>query len=179
MSLTSIEMLPNSARLWCFAADRPPSREETERLLEAVRGFLDGWAAHGHPLRTACDWRRGRFLLVAVDESTAGASGCSIDALTRRLGELEEELGLRLRDAAPVWYVDSRENAVRRVSRAEFRSLAAEGRVDGSTTVFDLTAARLADVREGRWERPAAESWHARLLRARTPSPAASPGART
>lgn len=179
MSLTPIETLPDSARLWCFGADRPPSPEEAERLLGAVRGFLDGWAAHGQPLRTACDWRRGRFLLVAVDESTAGASGCSIDALSRRLGELEEELGLQLRDAAPVWYLDAREDRVRRVSRAEFRSLAEQGRVDGSTTVFDLTAGRLADVREGRWERPAAESWHARLLGARTPSPATTPGART
>jgi hypothetical protein len=177
MSLTTIEQLPDTARLWCFASDRALDAAETERLLAAVRDFLAGWAAHGQPLRTACDWRRDRFLLVAVDEEAAGASGCSIDALTRRLGEVEEALGVHLRDAAPVWYVEpGTDGRVRSVSRQSFRALAEEGRVDGATTVFDLTADRLADVREGRWERPAAKSWHARLLPASTAARAASPG---
>lgn len=177
MSLTTIDQLPDTARLWCFAADRPLDGEEAERLLDGVRDFLAAWAAHGQPLRTACDWRHGRFLLVAVDERAAGASGCSIDALTRWLGELETALDVRLRDGSPVWYVeDGTDGSVRSVTRGEFRDLARAGRVDGTTTVFDLTAARLADVREGRWERPAAESWHARLLSPAAPARAGSPG---
>jgi hypothetical protein len=179
MSLTTIDQLPDSARLWCFAADRPLSADETARLLGHVRDFLGEWAAHGQPLRTACDWRRGRFLLVAVDERAAGASGCSIDSLTHRLGHIEAELGVRLRDGAPVWYLEPRgQGVVRQASRQEFRALAEEGRVDGATTVFDLTAGRLADVREGRWERPAAESWHARLLPSSAPARAGRPGDR-
>lgn len=177
MSLVEFETLPDDARLWCFAADRPPTPAETGRLLDDMSRFLDEWAAHGAPLRVGLEWRDHRFLLVAVDESAAGASGCSIDALTHHLGELEEELGLELRDAAPVWYRDpATAGSVGRVSRAEFRELAERGAVDGDTIVFDLTVERLADVRAGRWEVAARDAWHARLLPAARTTHRASAG---
>ena len=48
------------------------------------------------------------------------------------------------------------------MTRDEFRSIAGP-----DTIVFDTLAERLGDVRGGRWERRAGESWHARLLAAR------------
>ncbi len=179
MSLPNIEELPDDARLWCFAAEPPPSREASARLLVAVEAFVEEWMAHGQALRAALEWRRGRFLLIAVDESAAGASGCSIDALTHRLREIESDLGLRLLDASPIWFLEpGSSEAVRCVTRPEFRELARTGRVDGDTRVFDLTAGRLADVRRGRFERPAGEAWHARLLSKSAAQPATAPGAR-
>jgi len=130
-----------------------------------MSAFLEAWTAHGSDLRVGLDWRHHRFLLVGVDERAAGASGCSIDALTRRLGELEEELGLRLRDASPVWYRDpAGDGRIQCVSRPDFRAMAGEGRVGAGTTVFDLTVESLGELRAGRWEVPAGRSWHARLL---------------
>jgi hypothetical protein len=178
MSLTAIDQLPDSSRVWCFGTDRPLSPQEATRLRTAVERFLESWAAHGVPLRTAMDWRRERFLVVAVDESAAGASGCSIDALSRRLAELENELGVELRDGSPVWYLEGGEGGtVRRVSRQLFRDLAAAGEIDEGTIVFDLTAERLGDLRAGHLERPAGKSWHARLLAGPRPTPAGAPGA--
>ena len=52
--------------------------------------------------------------------------------------------------------------------RAAFKQMAREGKVDARTIVFDQTAATVSDLREGRMERPVAQSWHARLL----PTPA-------
>ena len=54
------------------------------------------------PRRATC--RYGQFLFVAVDESNAGASGCSIDAMTRVLSALEGEMGLELVNHGPVLY---------------------------------------------------------------------------
>lgn len=162
MPLVPLSRLPDSARLWVFGADRPLSSDQEERLLEVVDGFLADWEAHGTPLHAAREWVRERFLLVAVDEEKAPPSGCSIDALVRALKELEDEMGLRLVDRSPVWYLDDGE--VRAVSRPEFRSLARAGEVGPATTVFDPTLTRLEELRDDAFELPASESWHGKAF---------------
>ncbi len=154
--------LPDRARLWTFGADRPLAAEEHDRLIEATGRFIEKWAAHGEALAAAFELRHDRFLLIAVDEREAAASGCSIDALVGHVRELERELDLTLVDASPIWFRDGR--GIRSVGRAEFRTLAEGGEVNGGTPVFDLTVQRLGELRAGRWELPAQDSWHARLL---------------
>jgi hypothetical protein len=85
MPRVPLTALRDTARTWVFAAERALSASERDALLGDVDDFLDGWAAHGVPLTCGRDWRYDRFLVIAVDEAAAGVSGCSIDALTRRL----------------------------------------------------------------------------------------------
>lgn len=173
MDPTGLEQLPASSRTWIYGAHRPPDGSEAAHLIGHTRRFLRDWTAHDRALRAGFDWRHHRFLIVAVDESRAAASGCSIDALVRHVSEMESELELPLVDTAPVWLRDpDRDGRIRTVSREEFRRLAEEGRVDASTTVFDLTVDRLGDLREGAWELPAGECWHASLLPDADTSPA-------
>lgn len=173
MSLTPIAELPGDSRAWIYGARPAPGPDRARRLREATREFLDGWAAHRQALRAGMGWLHGRFLVVAVDESRAPASGCSVDALVDHLREMEETTGLTLLDASPVWFRDPDDDGIRTATRPEFRRLAEAGEVDGDTTVFDLTAERLEEVRSGRWERAASSSWHADFLpRAERTSPA-------
>lgn len=158
MPLVPLSRLPDSARLWVFGADRPLGVAEEDRLLEVVDEFLVGWSAHGDPLTVGREWRRSRFLLVAVDDAQIPPSGCSIDALVRSLRALEGELGVSLVDKAPVWYVVRGE--IMTASRSGFRVLAERGEVGLGTHVFDLSLTRLGRVREGGFELPARESWH-------------------
>jgi len=154
--------LPDAARLWTFGVSRPLEPREEDRLLAVVDAFLEGWRAHGHPLAAAREWRYGRFLLVGVDDSVTPPSGCSIDALVRALGEIEEELGLEIVGSAPIWYWDQGE--LRRVSRTAFREEAARGTVTGDMVVFDPSVTRVGELRAGKWELPADRSWHRRYL---------------
>jgi hypothetical protein len=163
MPRVPFESLPDDARLWVFGSTRPLDEPARERLLAEVDQFLNGWAAHGAPLRAGRDWRDDRFLAVAVDQSTAGASGCSIDGLFRSLRTLERDLDTTLLGGGRVFYRDG-EARVHAVERDEFGQLAATGAVGDDTRVFDTTVGTAADWRE-RFERPAAESWHAGLLR--------------
>ena len=157
--------LPDSARLWSFGVSRPLQPEEKEHLLGAVDRFLEGWKAHGHPLAAARVWRHDRFLLVGVDERITPPSGCSIDALIRSLRGVEAELAVEIVGSAPMWYrTEGPGGEVRRVSRAEFRSLAQEGVVSPETIVFDPSLTRVGDLRAGKWEIPASESWHRRFF---------------
>ena len=162
MSQVSFDELPSDARLWIFSAERALSEAERARVLDEVDAFIDQWAAHDVPLTTARDLRYDQFVFVAVDEHAAGASGCSIDALVRRMKALQAELGVELVNHAPVLYRDTA--GIARVSRERFVDLVASGLVSRETVVFDNTLTRVGAVRDGHWELPAADSWHGRAF---------------
>ena len=162
MTDSVFERLPDEARLWVFASERPLSARERTPLLERVDAFLARWKAHGAPLAAGRAWLHDRFLAVAVDESVTPPSGCSIDALVHMLKELEAELGSRLVDNTPVYYRSS--EGVERVSRGRFRKLADAGDVTPDTLVFNNTITRLAEFRGGKWEGPARHSWQGRAF---------------
>jgi hypothetical protein len=162
---TDFARLPGSSRLWIFGAERALDARERAALLDEADRFLEQWKAHGEPLTAARDWREDRFLMVAVDEASSPASGCSIDAMVNVLKGLEGELGLGLVGHGAVYWRD-RWGAVRRAERAEFRRLAEAGEVDPDTTVFDTTLTRVAKLSDGSWERPAREAWHRAFFRA-------------
>ncbi|MDQ6926673.1 MAG: hypothetical protein M3154_10625 [Candidatus Eremiobacteraeota bacterium] len=171
MPAVPFDSLPGDARLWVFAAADPLDADGEADLLAATDAFLTGWAAHGAPLRAARDWRDGRFLAVAVDQSTAGASGCSIDGLFRSLRALEPAIGTSLFTAGRVYWRDTDGN-VRSGDRAALRAAATGGTVGPETPVFDTTVTTAADWR-ARFERPLADAWHARVI-----APVAAAGVR-
>jgi len=154
--------LPDHGRLWVFPASRDLTVSEAETFMGAVDTFLDRWAAHGVPLRSGRELRDNRFLVVGVDVDAEAPSGCSIDALVNQLRELGKELGVTVVDHASVWYRG--EADIESVSRPQFKSLAQAGQVDAATNVFDTSLTRIDELRSGRLERPAADSWHGRAF---------------
>lgn len=162
MPTVAFTQLPDHARLWVFASERTLAPDQAARLLAAVDDFLETWHAHQSPLTCARDWRHDRFLLVGVDEQSAGVSGCSIDALVRTMKTLGHDLGVNLLDHASVFYRDG--NDVRRLDRDAFATAAEAGEVSPQTTVFDNTVSTVGQLRAGAWEREAATSWHQRAF---------------
>ena len=158
-----ISQLPPSSRLWVFPSSRPLDEDDLRRLLEETDEFLDGWTAHGRPLTSGREVVEDRFLVIAVDEGKATASGCSIDSLVGRLRVLQKELGLSLLDHSGVRYRDAA-GEIQRADRPEFRRLAKRGKVNMVTRVFDATLRTLGELRSGMLERDARESWHAGLI---------------
>ena len=162
MPLVDFDLMPEHARLWIFAAERPLDSAERDRLLLNVDSFLETWRAHGAPLNAARDWRYDRFLFVSVDEAAAGVSGCSIDALIHDIRALEKELQTTLFDNAPVVFRDGAD--IRRVTRDVFAEMAKTGSVTVETPVFNNTLTNVGQLESGEWEVPAAKSWHARAF---------------
>lgn len=163
MPRVSFESLPDHGRLWVFPARSPLTGSEQDACLAAVDEFLEGWAAHGAPLRSSRDLLERQFLVVGVDVDAEAPSGCSIDALVNRLRALGAELGTSLIDHAPVWFRDA-SGEVRSVTRAEFRAMAGRGDVGPDTHVFDTSLTRIDQLRAGALERSASETWHGRAF---------------
>lgn len=162
MPKVPFESLPDHARVWVFGLSAPLAADGAAELLRHVDDYLAGWSAHGEPLTCARDWRDGRFLVIGVDQSQAGASGCSIDALFRILQRVERSLGATLLSGGRVFYRDA-VGAVQCVDRATYAARAREGLVGADTPVFDTTLTSAGDYR-ARFERAASASWHAQLV---------------
>lgn len=159
--------LPDTARLWVYATDRPLTDDEEETLTRRLEDFLDGWESHGRPVEGAAAVRDRRFVLLAAhrpdapaEEANEGVSGCGIDASVHVLESFAEETGLNWKSGLDVFYRDA-EGRVQNASRPAFAEQAEAGAVDAATPVFDLSVETLADLREGRFEHPAGQGWHA------------------
>jgi hypothetical protein len=156
------DRLPDTARLWVFAASRPLGDVERNALLGAVDDFLDQWNAHRVPLDCARELRYDQFLVVGVDEEAAGVSGCSVDALVRTMKALGQQLGVDLVDHASVFYRDGA--TIRRTTRDEFAEAATRGDVTAETYVYDNTVRTAGALRTGAREAPAGRTWHGRAF---------------
>jgi hypothetical protein len=165
MPLVQIQELPDDSRVWVFGADNDLGDGATDLLLREVDRFLADWHAHGAPLTSARDWRYNRFLTIAVDQSTAGASGCSIDGLFRSLKVLQPRLGASLVTSGLIFYRDKK-GRIQSVDREAFAALGDE--ITPQTRVFDPTVTTLGEWR-ARFELNAEDSWHSRLVAKKQP----------
>jgi hypothetical protein len=170
MPLVPFATLPDSARTWVFAADANLSRSQSAQLLNAVDEFLAEWKAHGSPLTVGRDWKDDRFLTVAVDQSTAGASGCSIDGLFRILKSIEGRIGSSLVGSGRIFF-RGKDGAIQSLSREDFVKLARTDAISESTAVFNPTVTSLGEWRT-QFESDVAHSWHASLIKPRSSQPA-------
>ncbi|MDQ3284062.1 MAG: hypothetical protein M3Q69_21895 [Acidobacteriota bacterium] len=151
-----IDQLSNDAHIWIFGISPALDAQKSAYVQRTVESFLENWNAHGVPITGAAEVREGSFLIVAADEHRE-KSGCSIDRMFGTLRQLERELGVQMLDSTRVFFRDREQ--VRVSGRHDFRNAAT-----AETHVFDITAERLGEVRQGAWERRAADSWHAQLL---------------
>ncbi len=161
--MTLFAELPDEARLWIFAADRPLTEMESHTLVETLRPFLANWQAHGRPVYGQATILHHRFLLLAGHVPGGEISGCSIDAATRAVYAAGASLGITWMSPLVVFYRDS-DGTVRHASRGQFRRLIAEGKVTAATPVFDLSLTTIGDLRHSGFEKPAGQSWHARVF---------------
>jgi hypothetical protein len=162
MPVVRFDALPDQARVWVFASDRPLEGDEAAVFLEDVDSLLEQWKAHGTPLRSARDWRDSRFLAIGVDPTAEQASGCSIDAMFRGLQDLERRFATTLVGGGRVFYRDARGHP-RLALRKEIGTLSAAGHLTDTTPVFDTSVTEAQAWRDG-FERPAGETWVGSLL---------------
>lgn len=96
------EQLPAHSRVWIYQAERILTEKEIEIVKQRLTRFCEGWNTHGNGMPTSFDIFEQQILILAVDESGLGASGCSIDSSVKVLKELESMLGVNLTDQGKV-----------------------------------------------------------------------------
>lgn len=157
--------LPDSARLWVYAADRDLTSAEAATITEQLNAFVAQWAAHGQPLRAAAAVAHNRFVLLAVDETQALPSGCSIDASVGVLRQLEHTLGVGLLHQGRV--LGRRPDGSHfSLTTGALRAAVETGELSPTTPVYDVLTPTLGAWRATNGLRAAAETWLRRYFSA-------------
>lgn len=154
--------MPDNARLWIFQSEAFIPYEKVERISARILNFLEEWQAHGKDLKASFQLQYDRFLIVALDEASYQATGCSIDKLTHKMQELEKELNMSLMDRTQIAYRDDN-NMVNTMHMIDFRAALESQELDQDTIVFNNLIERKGQL-DKEWEVPIAQSWHKQWL---------------
>jgi hypothetical protein len=149
------------SRVWIYQSDRKfTSTEETE-ILNKLAAFTNQWKAHGNELLAKAEIRYGFFIILTVDESQAGVTGCSIDSSVRLIKEIEQEYHIDLFNRFNIAYKVNGEVVVN--SKEDFETLVNIKQVTPETIVFNNMVQNLAEL-ESKWEVPFQNSWHSTVF---------------
>jgi hypothetical protein len=159
--MTDTATLSASTRVWVYQSHPPFAKADVPAVLAQLRAFAREWISHNQQLRAHADLLHERFIVLMVDESQAGASGCSIDSSVRFLKALQTQYGVDLFDRLVFSYLDG-EQAVS-VGREEFARRFVEGIIHDDTPVFDTLVSNKSDFDQG-FIKPLRQSWHKRMV---------------
>ena len=150
-----------SSRVWVYQSDKILNDADVIQLQATLDNFTIGWTAHNNQLKAKAEIRYNRFIILVVDESQAGATGCSIDKSVRFMKDIEQHFGINLFDRFNLAYRSGEE--ILSVPRHTFEELIGNKNIDKNTIVFNNMVQNLSEL-ETKWEVPFKDSWHIQLF---------------
>ena len=153
--------MPSNSRVWIYQSNRPFTADEVEQLNGQISQFVEQWVSHNRALKAYGGLHHNQFVVLMVDESQAGASGCSIDSSVRFIKSLEAHFQVNFFDRMNFAFLE--ENQVKTAQRETFSELYQNQKIDDNTLVFNNLVKNKAEFDEG-WIVPLKDSWHARMV---------------
>ena len=150
-----------NSRVWIYQSDRQLTAEQTEQIQQHLNAFTTQWTAHNNQLKAKAEVRYNRFLVLIVDETQAGASGCSIDKSVHFMQQIEQKFGINLFDRFNLAYREG--NKVLSLPRSGFEQKLKQGEINSNTIVFNNLVQNVNEL-ETKWEVPFKDSWHVQLF---------------
>jgi hypothetical protein len=154
--------MPLHSRVWIYQSDREIKDLEVNEIRRKAAMFLMEWTSHGNVMKASIDVLYNRFLVVAVDETAASASGCGIDKSVKFMQQLEQDYGLNLFDRMLVAY-RGEDSTIRTTKLYTFEQMMERGELNADTIVFNNIISTKEDM-QGKWEVPVKKSWHSRMI---------------
>jgi len=155
------DSFPGDSRIWIYYSKDPFSEGEQEEAAKLLNQFCNDWTAHNQALFATARIFYDRFLVLMVDESKAGASGCSIDKSVSFVKMLGQKYRKDLFNRMIFSYIDG--DKVFSLDQKEFKEAFASNLINDDTKVFDHLVATKKDF-DTNWMKPLKESWHKRLV---------------
>jgi hypothetical protein len=150
-----------NSRVWVYQADRKLTDREVQQIQIQLDNFTTGWTVHNNQLLAKAEIKYDRFLILIVDESQAGASGCSIDKSVNFMKQLEQQFNINLLDRFNLAYREG--NEVLSAPRHDFENMLKQGSINTNTIVFNNMVQNLKEL-QTKWEVPFKDSWHIQLF---------------
>ena len=84
------ENLPLESKIWIYQSNRRFTDNELNKIDAELQSFVESWAAHGTGLEASYVLKYNRFIILAVNQETQMATGCSIDKSVSFIQEIEK-----------------------------------------------------------------------------------------
>ncbi len=84
----------DDSRVWLYTANRAITPTEAHFIQENLEHFVSSWKAHSTPLKAKACMLNEYIIAFVVDQTSANASGCSVDSSVRFIKELGKELNI-------------------------------------------------------------------------------------
>lgn len=149
--------LDSSSRVWIYQSNREISSETAELIQFEIKNFVSQWTAHNHALKAWGALLENRFIVLMVDESMSGASGCAIDKSVAFVKHCAEKASVDFFDRFNFAYKSG--NRLESADRFEFEALYKKGEINDNTIVFNNLVQNKAEFEE-KWQIPLSDSWH-------------------
>jgi hypothetical protein len=153
--------MPLGSRIWIYQSDKKILDQDLIKIKTKLTEFLKNWTAHGDDLKSSFEIRYDRFIIIALNEKSAKASGCSIDACVHFIQQIENDYNISLLDKMNVTFKMGEHVTFKTL--LEFKKLAKEKAVSANTVVFNNLVNTVGEWQDF-WEVPASESWHNRFF---------------
>lgn len=162
IATNAIDSLPKTARIWIYVSNRAFNEFEINSLNAEIELFTENWVSHQNQLYAAGAIYYDRVLVLAVDESKAGASGCSLDKSVQFVKNLGEQFNADFFDRFIFGYYNENEELIF-TNRNEFEKAYRNNEINDKTLVMNSLVNNLFDF-ENNLFIPLATSWHKRLI---------------
>ena len=146
----------DQSRIWIYLSDRAFNEAEVSTLQQLLGQFCIQWTAHGTNLKARGEVLHHRFIVLMVDETAAGASGCSIDKSVHFIQEVEKEFEVQLFNRMIFAWKDEQEIHVSSLS--DLQKLFDHENINTNTIVFNTLVTSKKDF-DKRFQIPLGESW--------------------
>ena len=147
--LVEFDQMPVHARTWVYQADRDLNPQEIKEVALNLDRFIQEWTAHSAELRGSFKVFHNRFLVITVDESHHGASGCSIDASVHFIQKLGDAFGVDFFDRKVIF---QKEDQLVAEPVSKLKSLIQEGVIQTDTPVFNNSVSSL-EAFQNEWQK--------------------------
>tara|TARA_B100000900_G_scaffold363675_1_gene337835 strand:- start:1925 stop:2392 length:468 start_codon:yes stop_codon:yes gene_type:complete len=154
--LVDFNNISDSSRIWIYASPISLNDENQSYIGKLLSNHLDSWQAHQVPLKASYTILENHFIVIALDENIASASGCSIDTLQHKIQEIENYLHISLTNRLNIFCLI--DNKIQCLPSSELSKSA-----NKETLFYDLTIQKKSDLNS--YLKPIKEGWCSRLVK--------------
>jgi len=159
--LVKFDEISDHSRIWIYQINKDLNESEELVLLDSTMGFLASWTAHGSNLKAAAKVVNHRLLIIAVDESASGASGCSIDSKMAFLRELQIKMNIDLFSRDQIFYFEN--ESLKSMELDVFKNKIANGDLSENSIIYNTTIHTKEQLSHS-FKIPVKDSWIMRMI---------------
>ena len=153
--LVGFNTTTDQSRIWIYAAEQKLTNNQENYILKSISNHLNNWEAHKAPLLAGVTILENHFIIIALDETKNGASGCSIDTLQNKIQNLEKELSVSLMNRLNIFCrIDDKIHCISTTKLAD--------NTNKDTLFYDLTIQKKSELHS--YLKPISEGWCASYL---------------